>query len=182
MKFLPSPIPDVVVIEPKVFGDERGFFMETWHRQRFGEAGIEQAFVQANHSRSSRGVLRGLHYQLQHPQGKLVRVTHGEVFDVVVDLRKSAPTFGQWFGTRLSGANKRQLWVPPGFAHGFLTLSDTADFLYQCTDFYAPDAERTIVWNDPDLGIDWPLDPAVAPVLSDKDSNGKAFAEADYYP
>ena len=153
MRILETSLSDVKTIEPTVFGDERGFFMETWSQRAFAEHGIEQNFVQDNHSRSARGVLRGMHYQIKHPQGKLVRVTQGEVFDVAVDMRKSSPQFGQWVGVELSDKNKRQLWVPPGFAHGFLVLSETADFQYKCTDIYAPEYERSLIWNDPDVGI-----------------------------
>lgn len=182
MNFVPSPLQGVVVIEPKVFGDDRGFFMETWRMDLSADAGIGPEFVQENHSRSGRGVLRGLHYQLRQAQGKLIRVVRGEVFDVAVDLRQRSETFGQWFGTHLSADNKRQLWVPPGFAHGFLTLSDSADFLYKCTDYYAPAEERTILWNDPDLAIDWPLAAADTPRLSERDASGTPFAKAEYYP
>ncbi|MGA7800487.1 MAG: dTDP-4-dehydrorhamnose 3,5-epimerase [Gammaproteobacteria bacterium] len=175
MKFVPTDIPDVVLIEPRVFGDDRGFFMETYHEGKFAEAGINARFVQDNHSRSGAGVLRGLHYQLQHPQGKLVRVTRGEVFDVAVDIRRGSPTFGRWVGCLLSGENKRQLYVPPGFAHGFCTLSDSVDFLYKCTDLYHPEDEQGIAWNDPDLAIDWP-DRAF--VLSDKDQTYPRLRDA----
>ncbi len=163
-------IPDVVLIEPKVFGDARGFFLESFNQRAFTEAtGSDTPFVQDNHSRSSRGVLRGLHYQIQHPQGKLVRVVAGAVFDVAVDIRRSSPTFGRWVGVELSAENHRQLWVPPGFAHGFLVLSETADFLYKTTDYYAPEHERCIAWNDPQIGIEWPLQEGSVPVLSAKD-------------
>ncbi len=182
MKFVPSPLPGVVIVEPTVFGDDRGFFMETWREDLAEAAGVNVKFVQENHSRSGRGVLRGLHYQVQQAQGKLVRDVRGEAFDVAVDLRRQSETFGQWYGTHLSEDNKRQLWVPPGFAHGFLTLSDTVDFLYKCTDYYAPEHERSLLWNDPDLGIDWPLSPSVTPLLSDKDANATPFAQAEYYP
>ncbi|MEL7449494.1 MAG: dTDP-4-dehydrorhamnose 3,5-epimerase [Pseudomonadota bacterium] len=182
MKFQPSKLEGVVLVEPKVFGDDRGFFMESWRDDLAGDAGIDVRFVQENHSRSGRGVLRGLHYQVKQAQGKFIRVVRGEVFDVAVDLRRQSKTFGQWYGTHLSEDNKHQLWVPPGFAHGFLTLSDTVDFLYKCTDYYAPEHERSILWNDPDLGIDWPLPPSVTPLLSDKDANATPFAEAEYYP
>lgn len=158
MKVTSTSIPDVLIIEPRVFGDERGFFFESYNQQAFKAAtGIEAHFVQDNHSRSAQGVLRGLHYQLEQAQGKLVRVVRGAVFDVAVDIRKTSATFGQWVGVELSEANYRQLWVPPGFAHGFLTLSESADFLYKTTDYYAPQHERCIAWNDPTLGIDWPL-------------------------
>jgi len=174
-------IPDVVLFEPKVFGDERGFFFESFNQARFDEAvGRSVTFVQDNHSRSLKGVLRGLHYQIQQSQGKLVRVVSGSVFDVAVDLRRSSPTFGQWVGEILSADNKRQLWVPEGFAHGFVVLSESAEFLYKTTDYYAPQHERSIAWNDPDLAIDWQLDGAT-PVLSGKDAQGKALREAEVF-
>ena len=182
MKFVPTPIADVIVVEPQVFGDERGFFMETWRADRFFEAGIEVAVVQDNHSRSSKGVLRGLHYQIQQPQGKLARVISGEVFDVAVDMRKSSPTFGQWVGEILSAENKKMLWVPPGFAHGFYVLSETAEFLYKCTDYYAPEYERCVRWDDPNLAIHWPLIDGEVPQLSAKDLAGASLANAEYYP
>jgi|TARA_Y100000589_G_scaffold148014_1_gene141512 dTDP-4-dehydrorhamnose 3,5-epimerase len=173
---IPTRLSGCVVIEPQVFGDHRGFFLETFQAQRYREqAGIDLAFVQDNHSRSSRGVLRGLHFQLRRPQGKLVRVVHGEVFDVAVDLRRRSPTFGQWEGVYLSGDNKRQVWVPPGFAHGFLVLSEFADFEYKCTDYYDPSDEGAIVWNDPDLAIQWPS--GVEITLSDKDAQAPTFRE-----
>jgi dTDP-4-dehydrorhamnose 3,5-epimerase len=175
-----TAIPEVLVIEPKVFGDARGFFLESWNAKGFGEAGIPAAFVQDNHSRSPRGVLRGLHYQIRQPQGKLVRVVAGEVFDVVVDLRRASPTFGRWVGERLSAENKRMLWIPPGFGHGFLVVSETADFLYKTTDYYAPEHERVIAWNDPDLAIAWPLDGA--PTLSGRDAAGARFRDAEVFP
>ena len=168
---------DAVIIEPQVFGDDRGFFMESWNRSAFQKAGLDLDFVQDNHSCSAAGVLRGLHYQLPNPQGKLVRVTHGEVYDVIVDLRQSSPSFGQHEGFLLSAKNKRMLWVPPGFAHGFLTLNDETHFLYKCTAPYDPSAEHSIVWDDPDLSIDWP-ETARPPELSEKDRNGLSFAEA----
>jgi dTDP-4-dehydrorhamnose 3,5-epimerase len=172
-------IPDVVLIEPKVFGDARGFFYESFNQRAFNEAtGTNYQFVQDNHSRSSKGVLRGLHYQIQQPQGKLVRVAQGAVFDVAVDIRKSSPTFGKWVGVELSADNHRQLWVPPGFAHGFVVLSDTADFLYKTTDYYAPEYERCIVWNDPTLAIVWP-DVGALPTLSGKDNAGKPLQRAE---
>lgn len=182
MRFLPTRIPDVVLIEPKVFGDHRGFFMETWQQRVFAEAGIDQPMVQDNHSRSVQGILRGLHYQIIHPQGKLVRVISGEVFDVAVDIRKGSPTFGQWVGERLSAENRRMLWVPAGFAHGFYVVSDTAEFLYKCTDYYAPAHERAILWNDPALAIAWPLVEGAPPVLSAKDAAALPLAEAEVYP
>jgi dTDP-4-dehydrorhamnose 3,5-epimerase len=180
MQVIPTAIPDVKILEPRVFGDERGFFQETWNARTFADAGLDLTFVQDNHSRSSRGVLRGLHYQMRHTQGKLVRVTAGRVFDVAVDLRRSSPTFGQSVGVELSAANKRMFWVPPGFAHGFLTLEDGTDFLYKCTDFYAPEHDRTLLWNDPALGIDWPLD-GLTPQLSAKDIAGKLLADAETF-
>ncbi len=181
MKFFPTRIPEVVVIEPQLFGDHRGFFMETWQQRAFAEAGIDQTFVQDNHSRSSQGILRGLHYQIQQPQGKLVRVISGEVFDVAVDIRQGSPTFGQWVGERLSAVNRLMLWVPPGFAHGFYVISPEAEFLYKCTDFYAPAHERAILWNDPDLAIAWPLVGGAAPVLSAKDAAAVPFRDAEVY-
>jgi dTDP-4-dehydrorhamnose 3,5-epimerase len=181
MAFTRKAIPDVILFEPRVFGDERGFFFESFNEREFVDAvGHGVDFVQDNHSRSRRGVLRGLHYQLPpHAQGKLVRVTSGEVFDVAVDIRKGSPTFGQWVGEILSESNKRQLWIPPGFAHGFVTLSDSADFLYKTSDFYTPTAERCIMWNDPQIGIDWPL--TVAPQVSAKDAQGLPFTQADLF-
>ena len=171
-------IPDVILIEPKVFGDARGFFFESFNQRAFNAAtGTDYAFVQDNHSRSSKGVLRGLHYQIQQPQGKLVRVVAGEVFDVAVDIRKDSPTYGQWVGEILSATNNRQLWVPPGLAHGFVVLSESAEFLYKTTDFYAPAHERCIAWNDPTLAIAWP-DLGGPPTLSAKDAAGRAFADA----
>ena len=182
MNVISTAIPDVKIIEPRVFGDERGFFMETWNEKAFREAGIEATFVQDNHSRSVKGTLRGLHYQIKQPQGKLVRVTRGEVFDAAVDLRKNSSTFGQWVGETLSEENKRMLWVPPGFAHGFLVTSETADFQYKCTDFYAPEYERAIIWNDPVLYIDWPLDVLRnSPLLSEKDKAAKGLEEAELF-
>ena len=180
MNATPLAIPEVILFEPKVFGDERGFFFESFNQARFDAAvGRPVSFVQDNHSRSARHVLRGLHYQIQQAQGKLVRVAAGEVFDVAVDLRRSSPTFGQWAGAVLSAENKKQLWVPEGFAHGFVVLSETADFLYKTTDYYAPEHERCILWNDPDLAVEWPL--AEDPVLSGKDRQGAAFAQADVF-
>ena len=178
----PAPIPDVKVIEPKVFGDPRGFFFESWNAQSFTVAGITADFVQDNHSRSERGILRGLHYQIQQPQGKLVRVVVGEVFDVMVDLRRSSPTFGHWTGLRLSAENKRMLWIPEGFAHGFYVISETAEFVYKCTDFYAPEHERSLAWNDPAIGIEWPLAEGGGPVLSAKDEAGVPLSQAETFP
>lgn len=182
MQFRPTDIADVVVIEPKVHGDARGFFMETWQARVFAAHGIDAGFVQDNHSGSAQGVLRGLHYQLRHTQGKLVRVIQGEVFDVAVDLRRSSPTFGRWVGEVLSADNHRMLWVPPGFAHGFLVLSATAEFTYKCTDYYDPTSERTLIWNDPQVGIHWPLPARSAPALSVKDAAGLRLAEAETFP
>jgi dTDP-4-dehydrorhamnose 3,5-epimerase len=180
MNVKPTSIPDVLLIEPKVFGDERGFFFESFSQRQWQQATcLNTAFVQHNHSRSLKNVLRGLHYQVQQPQGKLVRVVQGEVFDVAVDIRRSSPTFGQWAGEILSAENKRQLWVPEGFAHGFLVLSESAEFLYQTTDYYAPEHERAIIWNDPDLNIVWPL--AGEPNLSAKDRQAKSFREAELF-
>jgi dTDP-4-dehydrorhamnose 3,5-epimerase len=181
MNALPTPIEGLLVLEPKVFGDERGFFMESYNQRMFRElTGTAPDFVQDNHSRSARGVLRGLHYQLQQPQGKLVRVTSGVVFDVAVDLRRASPTFGRWHGVELSGENKRQFWVPAGFAHGFVVLSESADFLYKTTDFYAPQHERCIAWNDPTLAIDWHLG-GIEPTLSAKDLAGLRFEQAEVF-
>jgi dTDP-4-dehydrorhamnose 3,5-epimerase len=177
MLFTPTPIQGVMVIEPKVFGDDRGFFMESWNAAAFRDAGMDLSFVQDNHSRSSRGVLRGLHYQQPGPQGKLVRVTAGAVFDVAVDLRRSSPTFGKWFGVELSAANKKMLYVPEGMAHGFLCLEDGTDFLYKCTSDYAPANEHSLLWNDPAIGIEWPLGD-ISPMLSVKDIAGLPLSEA----
>lgn len=180
MQVIDTAIPDVKIIEPKVFGDDRGFFFESFNHKRFEEViGRPVQFVQDNHSRSVKGVLRGLHYQIEQPQGKLVRVAVGEVFDVAVDLRQSSPTFGQWVGVTLSAENKRQLWVPEGFAHGFVVTSEVAEFLYKTTDYYAPEHERCILWNDPDLNIDWPLQGE--PSLSAKDKTGKLLVQADTF-
>lgn len=180
MQATKTAIPDVVVFEPKIFGDARGFFYESFNANVFAEAtGLRPNFVQDNHSKSAKNVLRGLHYQIQQPQGKLVRVSQGEVFDVAVDLRKSSPTFGQWVGEILSAENKKMLWVPEGFAHGFVVLSETAEFLYKTTDFYAPQYERCLLWNDPDLAIAWPM--SEQPALSAKDAQGKLFAVADKF-
>ena len=180
MKTTPLDIPDVVRFEPKVFGDDRGFFFESFNHRQFEDAiGRSVQFVQDNHSRSVKGVLRGLHYQLHRAQGTLVRVVHGEVFDVAVDIRRSSPTFGKWVGSHLSAENKHQLWVPEGFAHGFVVLSDSAEFLYKTTDYYAPEHERCISWNDPAIGIDWPL--KGEPALSGKDRQGKCLADADVF-
>ncbi len=181
MKFTKTPIADVVLIEPQVFGDARGFFMETWHEGKFKAAGIDAAYVQDNHSRSSQWTLRGLHLQVQHTQGKLVRVTWGSVFDVVVDLRLSSRSYGASWGVELSAENHRMLWVPPGLAHGILVTAESADFLYKCTDFYSPEHERTLAWDDATLGIRWPLPAGIAPKLSAKDARGKNFAEIEKF-
>ena len=178
MKVTPTSLPEVLLIEPKVFGDQRGFFFESFNQKAFNDAtGLDAKFVQDNHSRSTKGVLRGLHYQIQQPQGKLVRVVRGSVFDVAVDIRKSSAHFGRWVGVELSEENHRQLWVPPGFAHGFLVTSDTADFLYKTTDYYAPEFERCLAWNDPGVGVEWPL-AGNAPQLSGKDQAGGLLANA----
>jgi dTDP-4-dehydrorhamnose 3,5-epimerase len=180
MKVVTTSIPDVLIIEPSVFGDARGFFYESFNEHRFAElTGIDTRFVQDNHSRSAKNVLRGLHYQIRQPQGKLVRVVAGEVFDVSVDIRKGSNTYGQWFGVHLSADNKRQIWVPPGFAHGFVVTSESAEVVYKTTTYWAPEHERSILWNDPDIGIDWPIQDA--PLLSAKDMNGKSFAEAQVF-
>ncbi len=181
MKVIETPLPGVLVIEPAVFGDTRGFFLESWNAKRFAEAtGVDLPFVQDNHSRSARHVLRGIHYQLVRPQGKLVRVVSGEVFDVVVDLRRGSATFGRWFGCRLDAVAHRQLWVPPGFGHGFAVLSETADFLYKTTDYWHPEHERSLLWNDPAVGIDWPLGGA-QPTLAAKDAAAPRLADAQVY-
>ena len=182
MVIIPSSIPDVFLIEPKVFGDERGFFMETFQAAQFAEAGIRANFVQDNHSGSRQGILRGLHYQIQQPQAKLVRVISGEIFDVAVDLRQSSPTFGKWTGFILSAQNKRQAWIPVGFAHGFYVLSEWAEVLYKASDFYAPAYERTLIWNDPHIGVEWPLLAGQTPQLSAKDQQGKSFAQVELFP
>lgn len=180
MNVVPTAIPDVIIIEPQVFGDERGFFFESFNEDRFRElTGVSASFVQDNHSKSAKNVLRGLHYQIQRPQAKLVRVVVGEVFDVAVDIRKNSPTFGRWVGARLSAMNKRQLWIPEGFAHGFVTLSESAEFLYKTTDYWAPEYERSVLWNDPVIGIEWPLEDQ--PILSAKDRMGKKFSEAELF-
>jgi dTDP-4-dehydrorhamnose 3,5-epimerase len=182
VEFQRLAIPDVILVRPRVFGDARGFFLETWEKRKFAAGGIDADFVQDNHSRSVRHTLRGLHYQIRQPQGKLVRVTSGAVFDVVVDLRRSSPTFGRWVGAELTDENKFMLWTPPGFAHGFLVISESADFVYKCTDYYDREAERTIRWDDPQLAIDWPLPAGAKPVLSRKDAVAASFADADYFP
>ncbi|MPW28746.1 dTDP-4-dehydrorhamnose 3,5-epimerase [Agarivorans sp. B2Z047] len=178
MKFIDTSIPDVKIIEPTVFGDDRGFFMETFRQSLFEEHCTKQPLVQDNHSKSKQGILRGLHYQTQQTQGKLVRVVSGEVFDVAVDIRANSPTYGQWVGLFLSAENKRQLWVPAGFAHGFYVTSEEAEFVYKCTDYYAPEFDVSIKWDDPSIGIDWPLVNGQPPLISDKDANGLPLGEA----
>lgn len=180
MKFTETTLTDAILIEPKVFGDERGFFLESWNADAFASAGLDLKFVQDNHSKSAAGVLRGLHYQKPHPQGKLVRVTRGAVFDVIVDLRKQSPTFGEHEGFRLDDTNHHMLWVPPGFAHGFLTLEDDTHFLYKCTSPYHPACEHSLLWSDPHLAIDWPLD-GLEPVVSAKDQAGQSFSDAPVF-
>ena len=182
MKVVPTDIPDVCIVEPRVFGDARGFFYESWNEKAFADAGLASRFVQDNHSLSSRGTLRGMHYQLNHTQGKLVRVVAGEVFDAAVDIRRSSPTFGRWVGVTLSAENKRMLWVPPGFAHGFYVTSESAEFLYKVTDLYDPGSERTLAWDDPQVAIRWPLVPGVETKLSAKDAQGRKLAEAEVFP
>jgi dTDP-4-dehydrorhamnose 3,5-epimerase len=179
MKAHATQIPGVLIVEPVVFGDDRGFFLESFNEREMHSIGIDAHFVQDNHSRSQRNVLRGLHYQITHPQGKLVRVVSGDVFDVAVDVRRDSPAFGKWVGVELSAENKRMFWLPPGMAHGFIVLSDSADFLYKATEYYAPKTERTIFWNDPDLGIEWPL--TGHPILSAKDAAAKTFSEAEVF-
>lgn len=181
MEFIPTGIPDVVLIKPRVFEDPRGFFLETYREDRFIEAGIRQKFVQENHSASQKGVLRGLHYQIRQAQGKLVRAIAGKIFDVAVDIRRSSPTFGQWMGLVLSSENKYQLWIPPGFAHGFYVLSEIAEVTYKVTDYYAPEWERSILWNDPRIGIEWHIPDGEAPTLSQKDINARPLAETETF-
>jgi dTDP-4-dehydrorhamnose 3,5-epimerase len=181
MKFHQTPLSDVIVIEPNIFRDDRGFFLETWHHKKFSDGGISVNFVQDNHSRSPKNTLRGLHYQVLQAQGKLIRVVEGSIFDVVVDLRKSSKSFGKWFGHSLSSENKEMMWCPPGFAHGFLVTSDYAAVCYKCTDYYAPEHERTLCWDDGLVDIIWPLAPDVKPLLSDKDKNGKPLEEAEVF-
>ena len=182
MKVIPTTIADGLILEPSVFGDSRGFFLESFNRKAFGAiTGLDVDFVQDNHSRSARGILRGLHYQIRRPQGKLVRVVRGAVFDVSVDLRRSSPTFGQWVGVELTEDSHRQLWVPPGFAHGFYVLSDHADFLYKTTDYYFPEHERSLSWNDPAIAISWPLEQGTEPVVSEKDKNAAKLAQAEVF-
>lgn len=181
MRIIETGVKDALILEPQVFGDARGFFLESWNRRTFAQLGLDVDFVQDNHSRSRQGVLRGLHYQVRQPQGKLVRVVAGAVYDVAVDLRRSSPTFGRWAGVKLSAENRRMFWVPPGFAHGFLVLTESADFLYKATDYYAPEQERTIRWDDPELAIDWPL-AGMTPLLATKDAAGTPFRQAETYP
>jgi dTDP-4-dehydrorhamnose 3,5-epimerase len=181
MEFIQTKLPGVVLIKPKRFGDDRGWFAETWQQQKFRDAGIDAEFVQDNHSHSVRHTLRGIHYQIQQPQGKLVRVVQGAAFDVAVDIRKSSPHFGQWVGYELNADNNQMLWVPPGFAHGYLTLSERVDFLYKCTDYYAPQHDRGIRWNDPAIGVEWPLPAGAQPILSGKDAIAPMLAAAEHY-
>ena len=181
MKFIPSEIPEVILIEPQVFTDERGFFMETYQSERFAQAGLSAVFVQDNHSGSRQGTLRGLHYQIRQAQGKLVRVIAGEVFDVAVDMRRSSPFFGKWVVAHISAENKHQIWIPPGFAHGYYVLSEQAEIVYKASDIYAPQWERTLLWNDPAISIQWPLIPGTEPVISAKDATGLPLAKAEVY-
>jgi dTDP-4-dehydrorhamnose 3,5-epimerase len=181
MQFEPTSLPEVILIKPRVFGDPRGFFFETWQQQRFAAAGIDANFVQDNHSHSTLHTLRGLHFQIQQAQGKLVRVSRGEVFDIAVDIRRASPRFGRWVGVRLSDVNHHMLWVPPGFAHGYLALSEEVDFLYKCTDFYAPQHERAIRWDDPTVDVDWPLPAGATPILSSKDAAAPLLIDAESY-
>jgi dTDP-4-dehydrorhamnose 3,5-epimerase len=181
MHFIPTDIPEVILIEPEVFGDARGFFMETYHASRFAQAGIQADFVQDNHSGSRQGTLRGLHYQIRHPQAKLLRVIFGEVYDVAVDIRRTSPNFGKWVGVNLSAENKRQVWIPAGFAHGFYILSEWAELVYKVSDIYAPEWERSLLWNDPELGIPWPLINQQMPILSKRDAEGKPLQLAELF-
>jgi dTDP-4-dehydrorhamnose 3,5-epimerase len=182
VEFVRTRIPDVVLIKPRVFGDPRGYFLESWKESAFEAAGLPLRFVQDNHSHSGQWVLRGLHYQVRHPQGKLVRVTRGSVFDVAVDVRRGSPTYGQWVGAELSDSNHHMFWVPPGFAHGFLTLTEDVDFLYKCTDIYAPEHERVISWNDPSINIEWPIPPGITPQLSARDAKGASLGATELPP
>ena len=181
MKYIQLDIPDIILIQPQVFGDHRGFFMETFREDEFKKNVADVTFIQDNHSKSSQGILRGLHYQIKQPQGKFVRVISGEVFDVAVDIRKSSPFFGKWTGAILSAENKKMLWVPPGFAHGFYVLSDTAEFTYKCTNYYAPEHERGILWNDPSIAVNWPVIPGTSPILSQKDEDGSTLENAEVF-
>jgi dTDP-4-dehydrorhamnose 3,5-epimerase len=182
MQFEPTRLPEVVLIKPRLYGDPRGFFFESWQQQCFKDAGIDARFVQDNHSHSTLHTLRGLHFQIRQPQGKLVRVTCGEVFDVAVDIRRSSPRFGQWVGALLNDTNHHMLWVPPGFAHGYLALSDEIDFIYKCTDFYAPEHERSIRWDDAEIGVQWPLPVGTSPTLSAKDAGAPLLKDSESYP
>jgi len=182
MELQPTPLEGLLVLQPKVFGDERGFFLEAWNAATFGDLGLDIVFVQDNHSRSARGILRGLHFQTERPQGKLVRVTRGEVFDVAVDLRRDSPTLGRWYGLYLSEANHTMLWVPPGFAHGFYVTSEFTDFQYKCSDFYHPASEVSLAWDDPAVGVEWPLPPGATPRLSDKDRDALSWDEIPLFP
>ena len=182
MKVETTALPEVLILTPQLFGDERGFFMESYNQQTFNEIGVDATFVQDNHSRSKQGILRGLHYQIEQPQGKLVRVTQGEVYDVAVDIRRNSPNFGRWVGVHLSASNHQMLWVPPGFAHGFYVISDSADFLYKCTELYAPEHERCIQWDDAEIGIQWPLIEGQPPQLSAKDQQGSPLSKAEVFP
>lgn len=181
MEFIPTALPEVILIKPKVFGDPRGYFLESWQQQKFAVAGIHAQFVQDNHSHSSQWILRGMHYQIQNTQGKLVRVSRGAVYDAVIDVRRSSPHFGKWVGVELSDANHHMLWVPPGFAHGFLALTETVDFLYKCTDVYAPQHERTVRWDDPAVGIEWPLPAGVTPQLAARDAQAGGIGDAEVF-
>ena len=181
MEFLPTSLPDVILIKPTVFGDARGYFLESWQQQKFADAGIDANFVQDNHSHSSQWILRGLHYQIQNTQGKLVRVSRGAVFDVAVDVRRGSATFGQWVGVELNDTNHQMLWVPPGFAHGFVALTENVDFMYKCTDVYAPQHERCVRWNDPAIGIDWPIPADVSPKLAARDADAPLLADAQVF-
>jgi dTDP-4-dehydrorhamnose 3,5-epimerase len=182
MEFVPTTLPGVILIRPRIFGDERGFFFESWHERKFAAAGIDARFVQDNHSHSVRHTLRGLHYQVRRPQGKLVWVTRGEVYDVAVDVRRGSACFGQWVGILLNEQNRHMLWIPPGFAHGYLALGEQVDFLYKCTDFYSPEYERAVAWNDREIGVAWPLSEGVAPLLSPKDAAAPCLAQAEVFP
>lgn len=181
MEFVPTRLPEVVLIKPKVFGDSRGYFLESWQQKKFADAGIEANFVQDNHSHSSQWILRGMHYQIRQTQGKLVRVTRGAVYDVAIDIRRSSPRFGQWVGVELNDTNHHMLWVPPGFAHGFVALTDQVDFLYKCTDLYAPQYERTIRWDDPAVGIEWPLPAGVTPLLAARDAQAGGIQDVEVF-
>ena len=182
MEFIPTRLPEVVLIKPKVFGDERGFFLESWQQKKFADAGIHADFVQDNHSHSSQSILRGKHYQIQNTQGKLVRVSRGAVYDVAIDVRRSSPRFGEWVGVELSDTNHHMMWIPPGFAHGFLTLTEKVDFMYKCTELYSPQYERCIRWDDPDVGIQWPLPEGVSPQLAARDAQAPGIRKAEVFP